>query len=263
VGRSEKDIDALYGQPLEEFTKARNELASELRSKGDGGTADRVRALAKPTTAAWAVNQVMRTQTKDARALLDAGERLREVHEGVTAGTADARDLRDAVQAEREVVGRLTDAARGLMNVRGGDLSESVLERVAQTLHALAADSEVRSMEDATRLSAERRPMSAGAFAAPSGKGRSRKSPARGGGAVKGRKPRGGDAAKVRKARERLQQAKYEARDLRSSRTRAARATADAERALVRAREEMRKADQKVADKEAEIEELRRLEEMG
>src|SRR4029453_3354374 len=71
--RSEQDADALYGLPLEDFTKARNELAEDLRAQGARPAANRVKALPKPTTAAWAVNQVMRTQHKDARALLAAG----------------------------------------------------------------------------------------------------------------------------------------------------------------------------------------------
>jgi hypothetical protein len=248
LGTTDRDIDALYGLPLEQFTNARNELAAELRAKGDPEAADRVKGLAKPTRAAWAVNQVMRTQAKDARDLLEAGARLRKVHEGVTAGTAGANDLREAIESEREAVGRLTDAARGLMSTQGRDLSESIVERVTQTLHALAADSEVRSVADATRLSSERQVASAGLLAAPVSKGRSRKS------ASSAR----ASAAGVRRARERLQRAQREARALRSSRTRAARAVADAERSLVRARDEMRKADQKAAEKETEVEELRR-----
>jgi hypothetical protein len=243
----QKDIDALYGLPFEQFTKARNELATELRSNGDKEAADRVRELPKPTKAAWAVNQVMRTQAKDARALLEAGGNLREVHERVASGKAGAGDLRGAVEAEREAVARLTDAARGLMSGEGRDLSDSILERVSETLHALAVDSDVRSVEDATRLSSERRLAATALLAEPVPAKRSRSaSSAR------------ASSAGLQKARERLQRAQREARQLRSSRTKAAHAAADAERALVRAREELRKVDQKVADKETEVEELRR-----
>jgi septal ring factor EnvC (AmiA/AmiB activator) len=240
-------VDALYGLPLEEFTKARNELADELRSQGDTEAAKRVKALAKPTTAAWAVNQVMRTQAKDARALLSAGERLRRVHADAAAGNASAQELREAAEAEREVVGRLTEAASGLIDKRGHGLSESMLERLVETLHALSADSEVHSAADVIRLPSERKVSGLGTLEAPSGKRRQRKSAGR-----------DIDPAKVRKARERLKRLEQEARDLRSSRTRAAKATSSAERALVSAREEMRRADQRVADKENEIEDLRR-----
>jgi hypothetical protein len=206
-----------------------------------------VGALAKPTAAAWAVNQVMRTQRKDARALLAAGERLRKTHEDAAAGNASAQDLRDAAEAERAAVGRLARAARGLTNATGRGLSESILERVTQTLHAVSADSEARSLAHAGRLSRERQATGAGAFVAPPGKGR-------------GRDARAGrpSEAQVRKARERLERARREVRDLRSAQTRAARATSDAERSLARAREEMRLADRRVAEKETEIEQLRR-----
>jgi hypothetical protein len=249
----EEDVDALYGLPLEEFTNARNELAGRLRSRGERDAAEWVGALAKPTAAAWAVNQLMRTQRKDARALLAAGERLREAHEDAAAGNASAHKLREAADAERAAVGRLSRAARGLTNARGRSLSESVLDRVTETLHAISADSEARSLAHAGRLSRERQATGAGAFVAPPSKARKRDERA-------GRPTE----AQVRKAREQLRRAQREARDLRSARTRAARATSDAEQALVCAREDMRLADRRVADKETEIEELRRnLEQAG
>lgn len=241
------EVDALYGLPLEDFTKARNRLAGELRGRGEREAADWVGALAKPTAAAWAVNQVMRTQREDARALLAAGERLRKAHEDAAAGAARAHDLREAADAERAAVGRLSQAARGLVTSSGRGLSESVLERVSQTLHAISADSDTRSLAHAGRLSREREATGAGAFAVAPRQGRRR--------AARTGRP---TEAQVRKARERLERAQEEARDLRSARTRASRATSNAERALARARKDMRLADRKVADKEAEIEQLRR-----
>jgi hypothetical protein len=244
---SDEKVDALYGLPLEEFTKARNEIARGLRSRGEREAAEWVGALSKPTAAAWAVNQVMRTQRKDARALLEAGERLRKAHEDVATGNASAQDLRDAADAERAAVERLSRAARGLTDASGRDLSEGVLERVTQTLHAIAADSETRSLAEAGRLSRERQASGAWVLAAPPGKARRR-------GAATARP----SPAQVRKVRQQLERAQREARDLRSARSRAARATSDAENSLARARESLRLADQKVADKETEIEELRR-----
>ena len=249
----EEQVDALYGLPLEQFTSARNQLAAGLRTRGEREAADWVVALARPTAAAWAVNQVMRTQRKDVRALLAAGERLRKAHEDAAAGNASAQDRRDAADSERAAVGRLLEAARGLTNASGRGLSESILDRVAQTLHAISADSETRSLARAGRLSRERQATGAGAFVALPSKGRPR-------GARAGRPTE----AQLRKARERLQRAQQEARDLRSARSRAARATSDAERALAGAREDARLADRRVADKETEIEELRRkLEQLG
>jgi hypothetical protein len=244
---SDEQVDALYGLPLEEFTKARNELAGQLRSRGEREAADWVGALAKPTAAAWGVNQVMRTQRKDARSLLDAGERLRKAHQDAAAGIGSAHHLRDAADAERAAVGRLSRAARGLTNANGRGLSESVLDRVTQTLHAVSADSETRSLASAGRLSREHQDTGAAGFVVPPSK--ALPSDAR------ARRP---TEAQIRKARERLERAQRQARELRSARTRAARATSDAEQTLARARADMRQADRRVADKETEIEELRR-----
>jgi hypothetical protein len=246
-GAAEKEIDALYGLPLESFTKARNELAGELRSRGERKAAAEVRALSKPTVAAWAVNQVMRTQRKDAHALLEAGERLRKAHEDVAAGAGSANDLRGAVEAERAAVDRLSRAARGLINASGRDMSENVIERVTETLHALSSDSEARSLASAGRLQRERRGGGTAAFVAPPAKGRAAR--------TKSGRP---SPAQVKKARERLQRAQRDARGLRSARTRAAQATSKAEQALTRAREDLRKADRKVTEKEKEVEELRK-----
>jgi hypothetical protein len=248
----EQEVDALYGLALEEFTPARNELARKLRSEGERAAADWVSALPKPSAAAWAVNQVMRTQRKDARALLAAGERLRKTHEDAAAGKASADDLREAADAERAAVGRLSHAAGGLTNASGRGLSETILERVRQTLHAISADSETRSLAHAGRLSRERQAAGAGALAV---------TPSR---PSKGRRPASRARAdrrneeQVQRAREQLRRAQGEVRDLRSARTRAARATSKAEQGLARAREQMRLADRRVTDKETEIEELRR-----
>jgi N-methylhydantoinase A/oxoprolinase/acetone carboxylase beta subunit len=242
----ENALDELYGLPLEEFTGARNRLAAELRSRGEREAAAWVAGLTKPSAAAWAVNQVMRTQRQDARDLLDAGGRLRKAHESIaTGGAGAARALREAAEAERVAVGRLSNAARGLVNARGRGLSETILERVTQTLHAIAADSEVRSLAAVGRLSRE--PRSTPAFGPPVTRV-GRRQPA-------SSRP---SEAELRKARKRLERAEREARELRGKRTRAARATADAERALERARKDERAADHKVANKEDEIEQLRR-----
>src|SRR5439155_1731783 len=155
---------------------------------------------------------------------------------------ASAHDLRDAADTERAAVGRLSRAAGGLTTASGRGLSESILDRVTQTLHAISGDRETRSLVQAGRLSRERQATGAEAFVAPPKRARPRK-------ARTGRPTE----AQVRKARERLERTQREVRELRSARTRAVRAISDAERALVRTREDMRQADRRVAEKETEI----------
>ena len=52
------DLDALFQLPLNEFTGARNALASRLQKAGRKEEADHVRRLTKPPVSAWVVNQL-------------------------------------------------------------------------------------------------------------------------------------------------------------------------------------------------------------
>jgi len=54
----EDEIDALFKLPLGEFTPARNALAARLKKAGEQAEADAVKALPKPSVAAWVVNQL-------------------------------------------------------------------------------------------------------------------------------------------------------------------------------------------------------------
>jgi chromosome segregation ATPase len=45
----EREVDRLYGLPLDEFTAARNSLARELKRSGDSAAATRVQELKKPS----------------------------------------------------------------------------------------------------------------------------------------------------------------------------------------------------------------------
>src|SRR4051794_41928643 len=81
MGRDD-DIDRLYELPLSEFTAARNALAKEL----GGEQGKRVKALRKPSVAAWALNQAVRGAPDKLREFLSAGEGLREAYEALMGG---------------------------------------------------------------------------------------------------------------------------------------------------------------------------------
>ena len=114
-------------------------------------------ALRKPSVAAWAVNQLIRTQRREVYALYAAGDALRDVQAGVLDGSADARDLRAAAEQEREAVDALATIARGLLTSGGQELTATTLERVTETLHAAALDDEARQEVSAGRLVRELR----------------------------------------------------------------------------------------------------------
>src|ERR1700733_5662909 len=160
------DVDDLYGLPLDQFIPERTALARELRKAGERDRAGEVAALGKPSVAAWAVNQLVRTQRQPVADLLEAGDGLRAAQDDVLAGRGDAQSLRAAVEEERAAVGALTDAARGLLSSEGNELSETIIERVSDTLHAAALDDEARAQVSEGRLERELRHVGLGGFGA-------------------------------------------------------------------------------------------------
>jgi hypothetical protein len=165
----EVDVDDLYGLPLDRFVPERNALAREIRKAGDRERADEVAALKKPSVAAWAVNQLVRTQRKAIAALLDAGDALRSAQDDVLAGRGDAQSLRAAVDGERKAVEALTDAVRGLLSSEGEELSDTMVERVSDTLHAAALDDDAREQVTGGHLERELRHVGLGGLGALGG----------------------------------------------------------------------------------------------
>ena len=153
----------LYGLPLERFTAQRNALAKELRAAGRRDDAARVTAMRKPSLAAWAVNQLVRTQRRAVAALFDAGDALQRAQSDLLAGRGDPRALREASKRERTSVARLLEAARGLLSSEGHELSPAMLERVSDTLHAAALDEHARAEAEDGCLHRELRHVGLGA----------------------------------------------------------------------------------------------------
>jgi hypothetical protein len=136
----ERAADELYGLPPDEFTRARDERAKQLRKDGDREAADAVEALRKPTVAAAALNHLSRSRSKDVDRLLRAGQELQAAQEELLAG-GDRSAFQRAAAQERELVSELAaDAGPGLE------------EKVAATLHAAALDAEVAEQVRAGRL---------------------------------------------------------------------------------------------------------------
>jgi hypothetical protein len=163
------DVDDLYGLPLDRFVPDRTALARELRKAGERERADEVAALKKPSVAAWAVNQLVRTQGGAVAELIASGDGLRAAQDDVLSGRGDARSLRAAVERERLAVDALTDAARGLLSSEGHELSDTMIERVSDTLHAAAFDDEAREQVRDGRLERELRHVGLGGLAASGG----------------------------------------------------------------------------------------------
>ncbi|MGW5050065.1 hypothetical protein [Actinokineospora sp. NPDC004072] len=115
-----RDADELYALPRDEFTAARKALAKRLRDDGDPQAAAQIDKLAKPTTAAWLVNQLVRSDPDAVSELTDLGHALREAHQ-----SADGAALRDLTRKRTEVL-------RDLVSRAGDDLSEPITRELEE-----------------------------------------------------------------------------------------------------------------------------------
>jgi hypothetical protein len=138
------DAHELYGLPLERFVPERNALARSLRAKGKRDEGERVAGLRKPSVAAWAVNQIVRTQGHGVKTLFASGDAVQRAHADLLAGRGDAAAMRSVVDDVRAAVDELVEAARGLLSSSGHELSPAVLDRVRETLNAAALDADAR-----------------------------------------------------------------------------------------------------------------------
>ncbi|MBV9048859.1 MAG: hypothetical protein JOY58_11355 [Solirubrobacterales bacterium] len=235
------DGDDLYGLSLDRFIPERNALARSLRKQGRRDEAAQVAALRKPSVAAWAVNQLVRTQREPVAELFAAGDALREAHQQVVSGHGGGGSLAAAVRREREAVEALVGAAQGLLDSDGHELTAATIERLSDTLHAGALDLDAREMVRAARLQHELRHVGLGdgleASAPPIPSRSTRQAPA-------------GD--------KRAQQAERErARARRAAEARARRNADRAARALQSAQERRDRAAQALRDAEAELAQAR------
>jgi hypothetical protein len=168
----EKEIDRLYGRPPAEFTAARNALAKRLRAEGEKAAAMRVEDLRKPTAAAGVVNRLAREERMNVRALLTAGERLREAQAKLLRG-GSPDGVHKAAADERKAIGALLAAAR-----KEG-VGDAVVRRVEETLRAVAVDDEARRLIEEGRLTHELEPVGFGLTGMPKPTRRAKKRPPR------------------------------------------------------------------------------------
>jgi hypothetical protein len=129
----EEDVDALFTLPLSEFTGARNALAARLKKAGHGDQANQVKALAKPSISAWAVNQLYWQHREVFDQLMSTGQRFRK------AQTArKVADINETLDARREALAQLSDLTTTLLRDAGHNPSPETVHRITTTLEALS-----------------------------------------------------------------------------------------------------------------------------
>jgi hypothetical protein len=193
----------------------------ELRNAGERDAAEHLKQARKPTVAAWAANQLARNERMNVRALLTAGEQLREGQAALMRG-GKPDELRRAEESERRALSALLDAGRRLVE------GETTLRKLEATLRAAAVEPEARNLLERGRLTKDLVPSGFGLAGMPA-PGRKRRAPSRktDDGAVAERERR-----RLAEARTQLQEARKRARE--------------AEREADRARKELARAEEQV-----------------
>jgi hypothetical protein len=121
-------IDELYQLPLDQFTAARNALAS---STGDAS----LKKLEKPNLAAWAVNQLFWQKRKLYDEVIKTSGQLRTAYKQMLAGKS--ADVRAAEVFHSEAMRKAKDAIRAILESAGNSAADAVMTPVTETLDAL------------------------------------------------------------------------------------------------------------------------------
>lgn len=124
--------EELYGLPLAEFTPARDALVKE--HKGTPLAAP-LKALRKPSTAAWVVDLLVRHETDQVEQVLQVGAALRAAQESMSAD-----ELRTLTKQRRQLTAAVTTTARGLAREHGLKVTQAVADQVEATLTAAMLD---------------------------------------------------------------------------------------------------------------------------
>ncbi|MFL5871053.1 MAG: hypothetical protein ACJ75R_08215 [Solirubrobacterales bacterium] len=167
--RLDDRLAPLYREPPEEFVRRRDALAKELRDEGDRDAAARVKKLRRPSQAAWLINRLSADEPQRARDLVEAADDLAAAQQRMLDEGGDAGELRTAARGERDRIDDMLAAARRVAGKHAKPISETVIERVAQTLQAVGSDAQLRDQLLSGRVETDHRAATIGlpASAAP------------------------------------------------------------------------------------------------
>jgi hypothetical protein len=239
--------DELYGLVPEDFTARRDGEAADARRRGERELAASIKALKRPTSSAWLVNQLVRQRRGPVDELLELGEAMRQAQDQL-AGS----DLRRLSQQRRQVLRALGAEAKQLAMAIGQKVSEEATRELEATLEAALADPAAGDTVRSGRLISALTSSGLGSLdlgAAASAPARKQLSPA-----ASGRTPRArdADAGANDDERRRLRQEAAE-QVLRET-------EAEAEQRATSARDEHRRVRQAVTEAETHLAELQTAE---
>jgi hypothetical protein len=126
--------DRLYAEPLTRFTPARDAAAKEVAG-ADKELAAQVKALKKPSVAAWAVNLLVRREGDQIDQVLALGGQLRAAAESMA-----GEELRALTRQRRQLTNALAGTARDLAREQDVRLTSAVVDQVEGMLTAAMLD---------------------------------------------------------------------------------------------------------------------------
>ncbi|MGW6279652.1 hypothetical protein [Kribbella sp. NPDC055071] len=131
----EEAADALYAAPAADFIATRNELAKQLKADGDQVGSTRLKAMRKPTVAAWVANLVSRKLQDDLDDLLALGDEFREA-----TADLDGDRLRELTPRRHQLLDKVSKAAVDAAADEGQKVSADVGQKLRETLDAALVD---------------------------------------------------------------------------------------------------------------------------
>lgn len=127
--------EELYAGPVAEFTARRTALAKAVAGEHGKAAGQQVTALRKPSTAAWALNLLVRRDADQIDQVLGLAASLRAAAEAL-----DGEELRALTRQRRQLIAALATTARRRATQAGTRLSEPVVEQVETMLTAAMLD---------------------------------------------------------------------------------------------------------------------------
>jgi hypothetical protein len=124
----------LYALPFDEFMAARTAAAKASPGSAKELTAA-VKALPKPSVAAWAVNMMAVHEPAVLAGLAGLGQRMRAAQ-----ASLDAAALRELARERRTLLAAAVDTARSVAARQGRAISGTIASDVEETLRAMTAD---------------------------------------------------------------------------------------------------------------------------
>jgi hypothetical protein len=140
-------VDELYGLDAAEFVATRDGRAREARGAGDRALADEIKALKRPSVAAWVVNTLVRQRPREIERLFGFGLSFREAQANLAGD-----ELRRLGRQRHQVLGALGQEARRLAEERGQSVSQAVQREVESTLDAALTDEGAADAVRSSRL---------------------------------------------------------------------------------------------------------------